>query len=215
MSDQKPHNFFLPVATIFLAMTIFFGNSVQILEAQPAGATPSGEQQSANNPSNSASNSAQSDTSVNNPCQPMIKKLAVDQLKDFRDFLEINFQNKSSTSSLLGGALDKYREIGREMMNAYAKYYPNQGSSQLLAALEPGTCLKIIEDTLADAKVLLKLHAMRTSGVKKSAALLEKYQSINGQLSDMSRQFTNLKSLMDAFSQKLPCYVKKGECLRN
>lgn len=217
MAEQQRINFVFPLATVFLALTIFFGNSVQILDAQKApapGASPAPfTEVNQNNGAQNTDETVQKADPV--LCQSTMKKLANDELKDFRHFLETNFQNKSSTASLLDGAIGKYRELREEMMDAYAKYYPNQGSSQLITALQPGVCLKIIEDSLDEAKILLKVHAIHTSGVKKSAALLEKYQSINNQLSGMSQQFMTLKALLDSFSQKLPCYVPKGQCLRN
>ncbi len=236
--EKKTARFLL---TPLLLMTVFFaGNAVQFLGngkasdgladvrgssylaaadtgavsgAATPGGVPNSDQAASNNSANPPADSSATDP--NNLCAPKMKKLADDELKVFRAFLEKNFQNKSSTGSLLDNAIEKYREIRKEMMDEYAKYYPNVSSSLLVTLQQPGICLQIIQETLGDARVLLKIHASHTSGVKKSAALLEKYQSINNQLSNMAREFMTMKSLLDTFSQKLPCYVKKGECLRN
>ncbi len=150
----------------------------------------------------------------NNKCESEIKGLAADQLKDFRDFLEKNFQNKSSTSSLLPLVLGKYREMRRELYNIHNQYYPNQGAAQSVVGLEPAGCLKIVEDTLTDARILLRKQAVKTSGVKKTTALIEKYQAINDMLSGLHQQFVLLKGYLDTFANKLPCYVK-NQCLKS
>lgn len=152
-------------------------------------------------------------TTANNKCEAEIKDVSVKQLKGFLDFLEINFQNKSSTSSLLNLAFAKYRVMRRELFNTYQKYYPRQGTSQIITGTEPAACLKIVNDTLEDARILLRKHAVRTSGVKKSTALITKYQSINDLLGTLHQQFVLLKGYLDTFASKLPCYVKK-ECLK-
>jgi hypothetical protein len=151
---------------------------------------------------------------INNACEPQIKEKASLQLQDFRTFLSVNFQNKSSTDSLAEKGISKYREMRRELMDAYEKYNPNQGSTQFITGLQPAACFAIVRETLEDARNLLRIHASRTSGVKKSAALLEKYQAINNQLQGLSQQFTALRGYLDAFAAKLPCYVQKGACLK-
>lgn len=150
---------------------------------------------------------------TNNKCESEIKDVSVKQLKGFLDFLETNFQNKSSTSSLLNLAFAKYRVMRRELFNTYKKYYPRQGASQIITGTEPAACLKIINDTLEDARILLRKHAVKTSGVKKSTVLIEKYKSINDLLGALHQQFVLLKGYLDTFASKLPCYVKK-ECIK-
>ena len=135
---------------------------------------------------------------VSNKCESVMKNVAVKQLKGFMDFLETNFQNKSSTSSLLNLAFAQYRVMRRELFITYNKYYPNQGASQIVTGVEPAACLKILNET---------------SGVKKSTALLQKYQSINDLLGVLHQQFIFLKGYLDTFSTKLPCYVKE-QCLK-
>ncbi len=193
---------------VVMACLLFLGNSfdnAQVLKAQGGASFDNSA------PLNIFS-SYQTDT--NYQCEPAMKEFASKQLDDFRKFTETNFQNKSSTASLLDNAIQKYRELRKGLMAAYSQYYPNQGAFILSIAAQPNSCLKIVQDTLGDAQILLKTHAITTSGVKKSSGLLEKYQSINGQLQNLNQQFTSMKALFDTFSQKLPCYVKKGECLK-
>jgi len=184
--------------TVLLGVLLFFGNSLRPTEAQVAGGgtvpypfiDPSVE--------------------VNYLCEPEMKDFASKELAEFRTFMETNFQNKSSSQSLLTVALGKYRELRNELNIAYGKYSPNFGSLQLTTGIEPGKCRQIINQTLVDAKLLLKIHAVRTSGVKKSTALLQKYQQINAELANLFQQFLYLKANLDTFAGKVPCYVKQG-----
>lgn len=212
IQSDSPQNPKLSLKThalmVVMACLLFLGNSfdnAQVLKAQGGASVDNSV------PLNIFS-SYQTDT--NYQCEPAMKEFASKQLEDFRKFTETNFQNKSSTASLLDNAIQKYRELRKGLMAAYSQYYPNQGAFILSIAAQPNSCLKIVQDTLGDAQILLKTHAITTSGVKKSSGLLEKYQSINGQLQNLNQQFTSMKALFDTFSQKLPCYVKKGECLK-
>lgn len=184
--------------TVVMGLMLFFGNSLRPTEAQVAGGgtvpypfiDPTVE--------------------TNNLCEPEMKLFATKELEDFRKFIETNYQNKSSTGSLTGLAMAKYRELRSELYTAYGKYYPKFGSAILTTGLEPSKCKQIIEVTLNDAKKLLKTHAVRTAGVKKSTALLEKYQQINAELANLFQQFVYMKAYLDTFAGKLPCYPKSG-----
>lgn len=147
---------------------------------------------------------------VNAKCEPEMQDFADKLLKDYRDFQELNFQNKSSTGSLMEPAMSKYKELQHNLYTAYYKYYPNEGAYIITTGTQPGSCLKIVETTLSDARTVLKKHALRTSSVKKSTALLEKYQAINAQLGTLHRQLLYTKAYLGTFATKLPCYVKKA-----
>ena len=188
-------------ATILLAMLLFCGNSFRVTEAQVT---------SGGFPYPFLGDTTQEDNPL---CEPEMKKFAALEAADFRQFMEKNFENKSSTSSLLELAIAKYRAMRKELYQGYNSYFPKFGSAQDITATEPGGCMKIVSDTLADARVLLKQHAVSTSGVKKSTALLEKYKSINDQLSNLYQQFVFMRAYLDTFSAKLPCYVK-SQCMK-
>ena len=78
---------------------------------------------------------------------------------------------------------------------------------------EQGKCSQIVRAALDDAKRIIKVHAVKTSGVKKSTALLEKYQQINAELGKLYQQFVYMKGYLDTFANKLPCYPKTG-CIK-
>lgn len=187
--------------TVLLAIVFFFGNSLKPTVAQVAGGgtVPYPFQDATVDANN-----------INNLCEPAMKSFADKDLADFRKFVETNFQNKSSTASLTDFALGKYRELRAELNTAINKYHPNFASLQMTTAIQPNKCRQIIDQTLADARILLKRNAVRTSGVKKTTALLEKYQQINAQLGNLFQQFVYVKGYLDSFSSKLPCYPKTG-----
>lgn len=203
-AGHKKHLLRPLIATIVLAVFLFFGNSVEIIGAQD-GASDSG---SFPYPFQDTT------TPVDTACEPEMKVFAAQKLQEYLGFIQKTFQNKSSTGSLLSIAIAKYRQLREELLIGYSKYVPRSGALQLTVGLQPGACLKIVQDTLADARRLLKIHAVRTSGVKKATALLEKYQSINSKLQELNRQFVNMKALLDSFEAKLPCYIKKGSCVK-
>ncbi|MFC1747986.1 hypothetical protein ACFL2V_04195 [Pseudomonadota bacterium] len=185
--------------TVVLAVMLFFGNSLETIHAQPA-ATPSGAP---------APEGLETETQeqVNAICQIEMQDFLFDEFKDYREFMDTHFQNMSGSSSLLDTAFAKYREFRSIAMREYATYFPQQGASQLSEGIEPGACLKIVEDTLADARKIIELKAAATSTVKKTTALITKYQEINAQLRVLTRTFLTMKGYFDTFSDKLPCYI--------
>lgn len=153
-------------------------------------------------------------TTLNPACEPEMNAFATQLMDDYKLFLDKTFQNKSSTSSLLDTAVGKYRELRHNLYTAYYRYYPNQGSYFLSTGTQPGSCQKIVEDTLAEARLLLKQHAIHTSGLKKATAILEKYQVINEQLGSLHQDLLYMKSYLNTFADKLPCYVNTA-CVKN
>jgi len=184
---------------VVLGVLLLFGNSLKPTEAQLAG----------NNTIPYPFSSPATDATTN-LCQPGMKDFASKELQNFNQFLDTNFQNKSSTISLLNVAMGKYRNLRTELYTAFGQYSPNVGSAITVSDSELSKCQDIINQTLSDAKNLLKIHAVRTSGVKKSTALLEKYKQINAQLADLFQQFVYMRSYLDTFAGKMPCYPKSG-----
>jgi len=184
---------------VLLAFTLFFGNSFQELKAQPAP-----------NPSGAPNGAAPEGTDAAIVCQMDLGQYMEDQKVQFRTFLTTTNQNKSNTGSLLPTIFGKYREVRDAAYAKYATYYPQQGASQLSEGLSPGACLKTMDDALDEMRREIQTQAMQTSTVRKTTALLQKYQNINNQLRVLNRTFLTMKSYLDTFSQRLPCYVKNS-----
>jgi hypothetical protein len=195
MTDTKTHSGMRTLAvTAAIAAIVFFGNSIGTLQAQPA-ATGTG---------------APPPDVTPNLCEVEMRPYAQVEIGRFRDFIRTNFQNKSSTTSLLEIAIGRYRELRTSLYTKYATYYPQQGAMQLSVCLVPGACLDVVESALSMARNELKVRAIQTSSVKQASALITKYQEINAKLAGLYRTFTTMKSYLDTFGSKLPCYIKKS-----
>lgn len=128
----------------------------------------------------------------------------------YRKWMKQHFENKSSTTSLLDTAFGKYSEFRKSLYIEYAKYYPQQGALQLSEGLAPNECLNNIDKALVDARSTLRNMATSTSTVKKTTALLTKYQDINAQLRNLDQSFLTMKKHLDSFADALPCYISKA-----
>lgn len=201
-TQTEKGNFKTASLTVILAVVLFFGNSLQMIYAQPA-ATPSGAPEP-------EGLEGQSPEEINVVCQIEMEDFMFDQFQEYQDWMDEHFQNKSSTSSLLDAAFSRYREFRDTAMNKYFTYFPQQGASQLTEGFEKGACLKVVEDKLQEARTVLQMKANSTSAVKKTTALITKYQEINEKLRLLNETFLHMKGYLDIFADKLPCYIAKG-----
>jgi len=201
--NKQPGSHSKLALTVALALTLCLGSSFEVLRAQQAptyGYTSTARQ----------SNSQQTTAETNVICQAEMQQFANQQLLDFRAFITTNFQNKSNTGSLTDTAIARYKQMRKAMYNKYATYFPQEGALMLTEGLEPGACMGIIDDTLSLARREIGARAVKTSSVKKSTALIDKYQQINNQLGNLNMTFLQMKGLLDTFSAKLPCYISKS-----
>ncbi len=182
--------------TATLAALFFFSNAVGVLRAVEA-------------PSYGGT-AAPIGTQETNRCVPEMDAYTKVELGRFRDFITTNFQNKSSTSSLLNTAMGRYRELRTAIYNKYYTYSAKQGALQITEGVTANSCIELIDKALSQARHELKIHAIQTSTVKRTAALIDKYQQINAQLHTLNRTFLTMKAYLDTFASKLPCYIKKS-----
>lgn len=188
--------------TAVIAAVFLFGSSVNLMHAQTA---PNYGNQAPTTQAGSVP-----PEQVTTVCTIEMQKFADVEMGNFRTFITTNFQNKSSTGSLLEIAIGRYRELRTALYNKYATFYPHQGALLLTEGLQPGACMKIVDDTLTQARRELQMRAVQTSTVKKTTALIEKYQQINDKLGNLNRTFLSMKAYLDTFAAKLPCYINKS-----
>lgn len=181
---------------ISFAIIFFLGNSTAYLQDSTATG------------SNPTSNQVASDD-METYCNREYKEFVDNAMDDFRGWIERHFQNKSSSSSLLSDAISRYKELRKTLSKESYKYIPKNMGVIWLEGFEQSSCKKILNDALDDAKKLLESKSRSTSAVKKSTVLLDKYKSINDQLSTLSLNFVYMKSYLDTFATKLPCYISK------
>ncbi len=158
----------------------------------------------------SAASASDSNAQENVMCQVEMKKFLDIEFSNYVSFIETTVQNKSGTLSLLDTLIGRYREFRSAVMSKYLTFTPYPGASQLTEGIEPEACSRMVQEKLEVAKKILEIRVRSSSAVKKSTALLEKYQHINSRLRTLHQSFISLKAFLDTFSQKLPCYVKKS-----
>ena len=206
--DKLKQKFAFKPLTWMLAMAIvfFFGSATGYLQTAPPPApapTPAGTstQEDAQKPD---------ERDINIICQDEFQIFTNERMKEYREWLERHFQNKSSTASLLTVGIGRYEELRKTLMDKSYTYVPHQNALQLTEGLEQAACRKIADTALKEAKRLLESKSRTTSAVKKSTILLNKYQEMNDKISKLSKDFLQMKAYMDTFATKLPCYIKRS-----
>ena len=184
--------------TAALAVVFFSLNGAGIIQAQPAGT------------GTSAPEGQVPPEQAQVVCAQDMQNFGQFELGRFRTFITTTFQNKSNTGSLLELAFGRYKEFRTALYNKYYSYYPQQGASQLTEGLGANACMTPMNNLLAQARHELEARAISTSTVKKTTALIGKYQQINAQLGTLNRTFVTMKSYFDTFATKLPCFVIKS-----
>jgi hypothetical protein len=197
MNDQKTK---FGTLALTLSMVLMFTaiNAVGVIQAQPA-ATGTG-----------APEGQVPDEQAESACTDAMGKFADYELGKFREFITQNFQNKSSTSSLLENGFGRYKEFRTLLYDKYYAFYPQQGAYQLTEGIGSNACMSVVNDFLMKARNELNARAVQTSTVKKATAMIQKYQQINSKLATLNRTFLTMKSYLDTFADKLPCYIIKS-----
>lgn len=147
-------------------------------------------------------------------CRQALSPLFDIELKEFFGFLEKNFQNKSSNSSLTNAAIARYRDFKKNLDNYFTElnfsYDSEQNTEAIQAAnLNYATCVKIKSEYSELAKKILIDHVKTTSAAKKTSVLLEKYQAINSKLRDLNMEISQLYGYFMAFKEKLPGFLQQ------
>lgn len=147
-------------------------------------------------------------------CRQALVPLFDIELKEFFEFLEANFQNKSSNSSLTNIAIARFRDYKRNLNNYFAELNPAYDAelgteSYKAASANYLTCSKIKDEYFDLAKKILIDHIKTTSAEKKTSVMLEKYQAINSRLRDLNMEISQLYGYFMAFKEKLPGFLQQ------
>lgn len=137
---------------------------------------------------------------------------------EFFAFLETNFLNKSSASSLTNIAISRFSEFKLKLNELYGLLTPNvnlstgtAASSDELASLS--NCNSLIEEYSERAKETMIKHIKNNSAQKNSIIMVEKYKAVNIKLRDMNLQIAKMYGSLMAFNSKLPWFSK--QCIQN
>jgi len=199
MQNQNFLILFKPlVIMLALAIALFFGSSVGYLQDSGDGQGAQGQEEP-------------TEEQTNVICQQEMQVFSAEELKKFRDWMEIHFQNKSNTASLLADAMSRYKQLRTTLREKFFTYTPQQNALLLTEGLEGPDCKKrYVDDILKEARRLIESKATTTSAVKSTTILMDKYQEMNNKLGELTRNFLQMKAYLDTFSKKLPCYIKRS-----
>lgn len=147
-------------------------------------------------------------------CRQALTPLFDIELKEFFEFIEMNFQNKSSNSSLTNIAIARYRDFKRNLNSYFAELNPSinaeQGTEAYRAAADAYvTCGRIKDEYFSMAKKMLIEHVKTTAAEKKASVMLDKYQALNSKLRDLNMEISQLYGYFVAFKEKLPGFLQK------
>lgn len=132
----------------------------------------------------------------------------------FLKFLEENFENKSSTSTLTKTAIARYRTHRDLLRSIYLTLTPtkSEGVSFEKALESYAECQKITEAYIQVAKEKMISHVRSTSVQKQTTVMIEKYKSINGKVRDMHLAVAKMYGLYVTFKNKLPGFIQ--QCIK-
>lgn len=181
-----------------------------LLGAQTNVGSTSGNSASSSGSSAGTTNASASINSNEN-CQIALKPIIAKEEKDFREFIEQTFRNKSDASALIDTATKRYAAMRTKLLGEIDKYQTQPAKDLQLSVQQILTCRKMVDDSLITAESLLKKHVLTNAQTKKTTKLVQKMKELNTKLGEMQREIGFMQGYMSAFSQKLPCYTK--QCL--
>ncbi len=147
-------------------------------------------------------------------CQQSLVPAYDVELMDFLKFLEANFQNKSSNSSLTNIAISRYAKYKNSIEALFAELRPGvDGETYDRENPSYVECSKISEGYISLAKTKMIEHIKNTNAQKKTTIMLEKYQAINKLLRDLNFRIAEMYGYFMTFKEKLPGYLQ--ECIQN
>lgn len=136
------------------------------------------------------------------------------EVREFLKFLEQNFENKSSNSSLVNIAIVRYTEYKKDIQAIFAQLKPNvtaaTGTNLLSNEIKTyEICADITDTYIKLAKEKMIDHIKTTSAQKKTAMMLEKYKSINTKLRDVNLMIAQMYGMFMEFKEKLPGFLQE------
>lgn len=154
-------------------------------------------------------------------CRQALVPLFDIELKEFFEFLETNFQNKGSNSSLTNIAIARFKDYKDNLNDYFTRLSPSYDSElggnspEAYASANASflACDKIKDEYLYNARKILISHIKTTSASKKASVLLDKYQAINSRLRDLNMEISQLYGYFMAFKAKLPGFLQ--QCIKS
>jgi len=127
---------------------------------------------------------------------------------EFAAFLDMHFQSKDGNTSLITGAIDAYKAYKDTIYNELGKYETGVGTQTQEQLKSLDSCLRLADQSVLEAKDMLKRHVATTGRIKQQTILLEKYQAINNKLDAMNMLIAKIVGSFATFKEKLPGFLK-------
>lgn len=166
-------------------------------------------------------------------CKKTLEPAFTFETQQFLKFLEQNFQNKSSNSSLVNIAISRYAEyklsmkewlsyvapgqknLIEETRGAVREYesarpiFENYGDETVIDAelAAYSDCKKLMDEQLQSTKDMLITHIKKTTAQKKTAIMQEKYHAINEKLRELNIKIAKVYGYLMAFAKKLSSFT--------
>lgn len=148
-------------------------------------------------------------------CAPILTQVYDAETLEFLAFLEDNFANKASTSSLSNIAIIRYTQYKTKIESEFARLSaPSSSGSgeENITFIEFASfqqCSEITDMYLEMAKDAMMRHIESTAAAKRTTIFLERYKGINSKLSDLNFQISMMYSNYMTFKNKLPGFIAK------
>jgi len=190
MKKINIQNSALGILLLFAAAGIFFLTNLFVTEAQDQ-TNPGGN--------------------VDVLCITEIKPYLDTKGKEFREYLNQHFQNKSTNTSLLDLALKRFELYKKDLRDKFASFYPQSGFELQSEVLDTLTCYQMVNDEIKYSEELLKKYFTQTSNIKSSSAIMEKIQNINKKLDELNASVNQMNGKWENLKNIIPCLIE--ECV--
>jgi hypothetical protein len=202
------------IITINLVIFLLFGNAINLGGVAQADPTTDGTGTTSTMTAPDGPKDV-TDPLVAQKCQEELARFADPEFENYKTFMEDNFKNKSSTSSLLDLGIARYDKFKGDI---YGKFNQLMSDQLTLASTKNSSnawqgsglekCQELANQYIDDASKLLTMRAISTSNIKKTSVFVEKYQQINTKLRALNEDMMRMVVNISAFEQKLPCYLR-------
>ena len=156
------------------------------------------------------------------------------ELKEFMEFLDANFKNESSTSSLTSLAIARYREY-RDALRSQFKHVQIAGIKAAEADTNAGEfawggagslpefdtalrsyalCEEMVNTYISLGRQEMLKHIKKSAAQKKTIMLLEKFKTLNTKLRNLNMKIAELAGLYATFKNKFPGFAPKS-CMKS
>lgn len=130
---------------------------------------------------------------------------------EFSAFLDVHFQSKENTSSLIDGAIEDFLLFKKVVLAELDKFKSGDATSEAQLAGLNG-CIVLANQTIEEARDKLKEKVLTVGQIKKTTVLLEKYKTINSKLGDMNILIAKIIAAYETIKNKLPGYLR--DCVK-